>query len=174
MIYQYPSVIFSIIILKFNNEERAKQVAFTTPYWVVKQVLVVKKDADLTPETALKNGNRIGVQRGTPEAKWIETNLIKKKGTDFELVYYDSAPLALEDVLKGRIIAVAMNDAPANDAASKKPLKIIGGFGMHDEAFAYAVRREDRELLNTLTEGLKKLMASPYWEHLKRHYGLNQ
>lgn len=155
------------------TEERAQKVAYTIPYWVIKQVLVVKKDSDLTPEKALADGNKVGVQRGTSEAKWMEENLIKK-GKKFELVYYDSAPLAVEDVLNGRIVAAAMDDAPANDAANKKPVKIIGGFGMHDEEFAYAVRKDDTELLNTLNEGLKKLMASPYWEELKKQYDLKK
>lgn len=154
------------------TEERSKQVAFTIPYWVIKQVLVVKKDSDLTPETALSNGNKVGVQRGTTEAKWMEENLIKKEGKNFELVYYDSAPLAVEDLLNGRIVAAAMDDAPAKDAVKKKPVKIIGGFGMHDEEFAYAVRKDDPELLNTLNEGLKQLMASPYWQELKTKYDL--
>jgi len=156
------------------TEERAKQVTYTIPYWVIKQVLVVKKDSDLTPETALANGNKVGVQRGTSEAKWMEENLIKKEGKNFELVSYDSAPLAVQDVLNGRIVAAAMDDAPAEDAVNKKPVKIIGGFGMHDEEFAYAVRKEDTELLNTLNEGLKKLMASPDWEALKKQYELNK
>ncbi len=156
------------------TDERKKQVAYTIPYWVIKQVLVAKNDTDLTPETALGNGNKVGVQRGTSEAKWMEENLIKKEGKDFELVYYDSAPLAIEDVLNGRIVAAAMDDAPANDAASKKPVKIIGGFGMHDEEFAYAVRKDDTELLNTLNEGLKKLMASPQWGELQKQYDLKK
>jgi len=41
---------------------------------------------------------------------------------------------------------------------------------MEDEDFAYAVRKEDKELLAKLNEGLKRLMASPYWEELKRKY----
>jgi polar amino acid transport system substrate-binding protein len=153
------------------TEERAQKVAYTIPYWVIKQVLVVKEDSDLTPETALDSGNKVGVQRGTSEAKWMEENLLGK-GKKFELVYYDSAPLAVEDVLNGRIVAAAMDDAPAEDAVRKKPVKIIGGFGMHDEEFAYAVRKDDTELLNTLNEGLKRLMASPEWDELKKKYEL--
>ena len=154
------------------TEERKQQVNFTIPYWVIKQVLVVRNDSDLTPETALSGGNKIGVQRGTSEAKWMEDNLIKKQGKDFELVYYDSAPLSVEDLINGRIVAAAMDDAPAEDAVRKKPVKIIGGFGMHDEDFAYAVRKEDTELLNTLNEGLKRIMATPQWEELKAKYEL--
>ncbi len=155
------------------TEARKKEVNFSIPYWIIKQVLVVKKDSDLTPEKAMADGNKIGIQRGTTEAKWIEENLLKKDGKKFELVYYDSAPLAVEDVVNGRIVAAAMDDAPAQDAINKnKPVKIIGGFGMPDEEFGYAVRKEDAELLKTLNEGLKQIMASPVWEELKAKYEL--
>ncbi|HGP6117835.1 TPA: transporter substrate-binding domain-containing protein, partial [Vibrio cholerae O1] len=127
----------------------------------------------VTPEKAMSGGNKIGVQRGTTEAKWIEENLIKKEGKKFELVQYDSAPLAVEDVINGRIIAAAMDDAPAKDAVSKKKtVTIIGGFGMPDEQFGYAFRKEDTELMNKFNEGLKKIMASPVWEELKKKYEL--
>ena len=154
------------------TDERKKEVAFTIPYWKIKQVLVAKKDTKLTKETALADGNKIGVQRGTSEAKWIEENLIKKAGKKFELVQYDSAPLAVEDVVNGRIVAAAMDDAPAEDAVRKKPVKILGGFGMKDEDFGYAVRKEDTEFLKKVNEGLQKLMKSPYWAELQKKYSL--
>ena len=154
------------------TDERKKEVAFTIPYWKIKQVLVAKKDTKLTKETALADGNKIGVQRGTSEAKWIEENLIKKGGKKFELVQYDSAPLAVEDVVNGRIVAAAMDDAPADDAVKKKPVKILGGFGMKDEDFGYAVRKEDTEFLKKVNEGLQKLMKSPYWAELQKKYSL--
>ncbi len=154
------------------TDERKKEVAFTIPYWKIKQVLVAKKDTKLTKETALADGNKIGVQRGTSEAKWIEENLIKKGGKKFELVQYDSAPLAVEDVVNGRIVAAAMDDAPAEDAVRKKPVKILGGFGMKDEDFGYAVRKEDTEFLKKVNEGLQKLMKSPYWAELQKKYSL--
>jgi polar amino acid transport system substrate-binding protein len=152
------------------TDERKKQVNFSIPYWKIKQVLVAKKEAKITPEQALADGKKIGVQRGTTEAKWIEENLIKKGGKKFELVQYDSAPLAIEDVINGRIVAAAMDDAPALDAAKKKPVKILGGFGMKDEEFGYAIRKEDAEFLKKVNEGLKKLMKSPYWAELKKTY----
>jgi len=154
------------------TEKRKEQVNFTNPYWTITQVLVAPKDSDITVETALDNGNKIGVQRGTSEAKWIQENLIKAQGKDFELVMYDSAPLSVEDVVNGRIVAAAMDDAPAKDAVKKKPVKILGRFGMPDESFGYAVRKEDTELLETLNEGLRRLMASPYWEELQKKYEL--
>jgi polar amino acid transport system substrate-binding protein len=154
------------------TDKRKEQVNFTVPYWKIQQVLVAKKDSKMTVAQLLDKGNKVGVQRGTTEAKWIEENLIKKDGKNFTLVYYDSAPLAIEDVLNGRIVAAAMDDAPAKDAVRKKPVSIVGQFGMPDEDFGYAVRKEDTELLKKLDAGLKKLMASPYWEELKKKYDL--
>ena len=152
------------------TDERKKEVSFTITYYKVKQILVAKKDAKVTVEKALADGNKIGVQRGTSEAKWIEENLIKKAGKKFELVQYDSAPLAIEDVINGRIIAAAMDDQPALDAAKKKPVKILGTFGMKDEEYGYAIRKEDTEFYKKVNEGLKKLMKSPYWAELKKNY----
>lgn len=155
------------------TDVRKKEVNFSIPYWKITQVLVARADATVTPEQAMGGGNKIGVQRGTSEAKWIEENMIKKEGKKFELVYYDSAPLAVEDVINGRIVAAAMDDAPARDAVNKqKPVKIIGEFGMPPEEFGYAFRKEDTELLNTFNEGLKKIMALPVWEELKKKYEL--
>ncbi|MBN2282415.1 MAG: amino acid ABC transporter substrate-binding protein [Deltaproteobacteria bacterium] len=152
------------------NDERKKQVNFSIPYWTIAQVLVVPEGSSLTIDELLSNGNKVGVQRGTTEAKWIEENLIQKEGRDFSLVHYDSAPLAVMDVVNGRIVAAAMDDAPAKDAMRKEPVKIAGTFGMEEEEFGYAIRKEDVELLNMINEGLKKLMASPYWEELKEQY----
>jgi polar amino acid transport system substrate-binding protein len=154
------------------TDARKKEVDFTIPYYRISQVLVVPKDSSLTVAEAMSGGNRIGVQRGTTEAKWIEENLIKKEGRKFELVYYDSAPLSIEDVIDGRIVAAAMDDAPAKDIEKRKPVKVLGNFGMPEEEFGYAVRKEDGELLKTLDEGLKDIMASPEWEELKKKYGV--
>ena len=155
------------------NDKRKEQVNFSIPYWKIQQVLVAKKASTLTVDQILGKGNKVGVQRGTTEAKWIEENLIKKGKKKFSLVYYDSAPLAVEDVVNGRIAAAAMDDAPAKDAVKKKPVKIMGKFGMPDEEFGYAVRKEDKDLLAKVNAGLKKLMTSPTWNELKKKYDLN-
>ena len=154
------------------TEARAKQVNFSIPYWKIEQVLVIKNDSSLSLDDILKGGKALGAQQGTSEAKWLKEEAAKQ-GWNFDLRYYSSAPLAVEDVLNGRIAAAAMDDAPARDAASKKPVKILGTFGMESEDFGYAVRKGDDELLAKVNEGLKKLMASPYWDELRQKYDLN-
>lgn len=155
------------------TEERAKKVNFTVPYWVITQVMVTKKDSPLTIDEILNGKKIIGVQQGTSEAKWLKEEAAKK-GWNFELRYYSSSPLAVEDVLNGRIDAAAMDDAPAKDAASKKDVQLVGTFGMHEEEFGYAVRKEDKELLEKVNNALTKLMASPEWNELINKYELNK
>ncbi len=151
--------------------DRQKKVSFTNPYWKIKQVMVVQKGSDLTLDNLLHGKKLVGVQQGTTEAKWLKEEA-KKNGWNFELRYYKSSPLAVEDILNGRSAAAAMDDAPAKDAAGKKDVKILGTFGMHSEDFGYAIRKEDKALMADINEGLKRLMASPHWKELVKKYDI--
>ncbi|SHF06453.1 amino acid ABC transporter substrate-binding protein, PAAT family (TC 3.A.1.3.-) [Desulfacinum infernum DSM 9756] len=152
--------------------ERQEKVDFTIPYHKTVMVLVARKDSTLTVEEAMAEGRKMGVQRGTSEAKWIEDNLLKE-GKKFELRHYDSAPLAMEDIVNGRLDTAAVSLTSAQEAMEKGlPLKVLGPYGQPDDITAYAVRKGDTELLNLLNEGLKRLMATPYWEELKQKYGV--
>ena len=151
--------------------ERAEKVNFTIPYWIVENVIVVKKDSDLTVDEVLTGGKILGVQQGTTEAKWLKAEK-DKRGWNFTLRYYNSSPLAVEDILNGRIEAAAMETAPAKDAASKKDVKSIGEFGMESDVFGYAVRKDDPELLEKVNAALEKFMASPDWDVLVKKYDL--
>ena len=152
------------------TEERAEKIDYTIPYWTIKQVFVVKEESELTVED-VKTGNKtLGVQSGTSEAKWLKDHKSETEGVNFTLRMYDSAPMAVEDVINGRIDAAAMDDAPAADAVKKKAVKIIGTFGMEPEAFAYGVNKDDEELMQLLNKGLKMIMADPYWDELIEKY----
>ncbi|WP_028582007.1 ABC transporter substrate-binding protein [Desulfogranum japonicum] len=178
---EWDGIITSLLTKKIDiiasgmsiTEERAKKVNFTIPYWVIKQVMVTKKDSPVTIEELLHSHKIIGVQQGTSEAKWLKEQATKQ-GWNFTLRYYSSSPLAIEDLLNGRIDAAAMDDAPAQDAASKKAVQILGTFGMEEEEFGYAVRKDETELLQQVNTALEKLMASPYWEELIAKYELKK
>lgn len=178
---EWDGIITSLLTKKIDiiasgmsiTEERAQKVNFSDPYWVIKQVMVTKKDSALTIDDLLKGKKIIGVQQGTSEAKWLKAQAAEK-GWDLELRYYSSSPLAVEDVLNGRIAAAAMDDAPAKDAVSKKDVKIVGTFGMHDEEFGYAVRKDDTELLEKVNKALAKLKTSPVWNEMIKKFDLDK
>jgi len=146
--------------------ERAKIVNFTIPYYAVSQVLVVRGDEHMDLAALLKSGRKIGVQRGTVTAGLLET-LVKEPGSKFELVQYDSTDLSMQDLPIGRIDASGMDSSIAHEVMKGTNYKLGGTFDVAPENYSYAVRKADTELLETLNQGLKLLMADPYWEELK-------
>ena len=153
------------------TEERAKQIAFSKPYWTIKQVVIASKDSTLTSEEALKGGLKIGVQTGTSDAKAM-ADLNNKDGRKYELVEYASSALAAQDVANGRIDAAVMNDAPAGDAVQKLgTVKIIGSAGIPDEVFAIGINKDDKELLDIVNQGLDMIMKDEaVWNGLIKKY----
>jgi polar amino acid transport system substrate-binding protein len=150
--------------------ERQAQINFCDPYWQVIQLLVVKKDSNLTVEEALKPGRKIALLRGSAESKWMTENLLKK-GYAFELKFYDTTPLAIEDVANGRADAAAVSNTALKEATDKGlPMKAIGRYGQPDVNYGYAVRKEDNQLRETLNQGLKRLQASPEWDRLVKKW----
>lgn len=149
--------------------DRAKMVQFSIPYWTVARVFVVSADSMLTPQQILTTKVLLGVQRGTSEANAIKKEQMEK-GYAFELRFYDSAPLAVEDLLNGRIQAALMDELPADNAIrTGRPVKKAGTHGEPDN-FGVAMRKDDKELHQLINEGYKKLMVDPYWQELQRKY----
>ncbi|MDR1486887.1 MAG: ABC transporter substrate-binding protein [Deltaproteobacteria bacterium] len=151
------------------SEERATQIAFSLPYWTIKQVILCPSDSDLTPEQVLSSGREIGVQTGTSDAEAMAA-ANGKDGRNYVLKEYPSPALAAEDVVNGRLIAAVMNDAPAADLVAKRPLKIVGEAGLPEELFAVGVAIDDPQTLEMINQGLTKLMADPYWQELIEKY----
>ncbi|WP_297216165.1 ABC transporter substrate-binding protein [uncultured Desulfovibrio sp.] len=151
------------------TEKRRQMVDFTEPYWTVSRVFLVRNDSKLTPADILSKKIKLGVQRGTSEADAIKQEQ-KEKGYPFELRFYESCPLAVEDLLNGRIDAALMDQLPADDSIAKgKAVKKAGTHGEPDQ-FGVAIRKGDKELRALIEEGYRKLKADPYWQELQAKY----
>ncbi len=151
------------------TDARKQMVEFSAPYWEVSRVFIVKNDSDLTPAQILGGKIKVAVQRGTSEAADFQKE-VKEKNLPVEIVYSESAPLIVEDILNGRIQAGLMDKLPADDAIGKgKAVKIAGVHGKPDQ-FGVAVRKGDNELRTMINEGYKKLMVDPYWKELQDKY----
>lgn len=151
------------------SPERVAQVNFSDPYFTVSKVMVGKADSTLTLNEIMKGKLRLGVQRGTNEHELLE-QMKETEKLNYDLRFYDSAPMAIEDLLNGRIDAIGMDSAPANDAISKgKAIKVLGKFA-DDDVFGVAVHKDNAELLNILNEGYKALKADPFWQELQAKY----
>lgn len=149
--------------------ERAKMVQFSDPYWRVNRVFVVPADSTLTVEEILKQPLNVGVQRGTSEANAMKKE-IEAKGYPMKLRQYDSAPLAVEDLLNGRINAALMDELPADDAIAKgRAVKKAGTHGEPDD-FGVALRKGDNDLRKLIDAGYRALKDDPYWQELQKKY----
>jgi polar amino acid transport system substrate-binding protein len=90
------------------------------------------------------------------------------------VVMYDSTDLAMQDLNIGRIDGSGMDNTIAKEMLKKdKNVKVLGTFDAPAENYGYAVRKEDAELLKKLNDGLKLLMADPYWKELKKKYDID-
>ena len=156
------------------TEERKEQVAFSEPYWVAKRVFIVKKGSTLTQEDLFKQEKiAIGTQMGTSESEALQKDKADNNYS-YEVRFYDSAPMAVEDLLNGRINAALMEDLPANDAIAKgKDVVIIGQYGESND-FGVAMRKDDAELMKLVNDGYKQLKEDPYWQELQVKYGQAQ
>lgn len=153
--------------------ERMEKVNFSNPYWEIDQALCVREDSDLDIINALcgKNNYTVGSQRGCTAAIWIEDNLINTGIISKDnLSLYEGFSLAVADLVNGRIDSAIMDDVMVEDAIRKgQPIKIVGTIKT-GESYGVAVRKEDKELLELINEGLKRIMSSPKWEELKVKY----
>ena len=154
------------------TDERKKVVNFTIPYYEVTQVLVVNENETASFDEMFTSGKKIGVQRGT-NTHTLLIDKAKQPGMNFEIVAYDSTDLSIQDLPIGRIHGSAMDSSIAREVKKDRPFKTVGTFDVPPDGYGYAVRKTDTELLNTLNEGLKKLMDDPYWTELKQKWALD-
>jgi polar amino acid transport system substrate-binding protein len=150
--------------------ERAEKVAFSNPYWTVNQDVAALESSTVTIEDVLAGNASIGVQRGCTAATWVEENLVETGILpQSDLKVYDNTPLAVTDLVNGRVDVVMYDDLSLDKIIEGKPARIIGSVETKEE-FGVAVRKEDTELLAMINDGLANLMADPYWEELQDKY----
>lgn len=152
------------------SPERQERVNFSTPYWKIRKYLLVKDASALSKDDLLKGKKTLGVQAGTNEAEKLK-QLQDKEGYNYTLKFYESPPLAIEDLVNGRIDGAAIDSGPADEAMNKgkKPIKVVGDFADPDD-FGVAVRKEDNELREKINKGYELLMKDPFWQELQDKY----
>ena len=163
------SFIWACIKEILNTSDHLKRAESSALFCSFRTEIPLRKHGQPKPVCILSKKIQLGVQRGTSEANDIKKEQEEKK-YPFELRFYESSPLAVEDLLNGRIQAALMDELPANNAIENgRAVKKAGTHGQPDQ-FGVAMRKEDKELQNLVNEGYKKLMADPYWKELQKKY----
>jgi polar amino acid transport system substrate-binding protein len=107
------------------TSKRAKIVDFTDVYWKADQPVMVKKDSDLNIVTALSQDHKVGAQRGTTQADWIQNNLVDK-GVKVKLELYETNDTGVMDLVNGRIDAFICDSPSAKVFSGNNPIKMVG------------------------------------------------
>lgn len=146
---KYDAICSSVSI----TDERKKTMNFSTPYFKVRQALVVPVKSDAKCLESMK-GKTLGAQISTTGHFAI------KKAEGVQDKSYDEVGLAFEDLYNGRIDGVVCDDPVAAQYALqnekyKNTLKIacIIESGA-DEFYGIAVKKGDKEDLDLINKGI--------------------
>jgi polar amino acid transport system substrate-binding protein len=162
---QYDAAISAMTI----TEDRAKEMAFSDPYFAAGQVVTVRFDeAGIASKDDL-SGMTIGSQLGTTgefEAQKI-TGATSKS--------YDSIDLAFQDLMNGQIDAVIADNPLAISYIGTNPdkLKAVGPV-FTDENYGVAVCNTEADLLAKINTGLAAVKAAGLIEELTTKWLVNK
>jgi len=151
---EYDVIISCVTI----TDKRKKTMDFSAPYLKAGQIIVVRKETKGYNKLSDFKGKTLGAQIGTTGAFEID------KVKEITKRSYDDVGLAMADLANGRIMAVVC-DYPiaANFALQKKKykdsLKIIGK-PFTSESVGIVVKKGNRELLDKINRGLKKVQKA--------------
>jgi len=153
--------------------ERAELINFSNPYLVVDQAVASHIDSNYTMENFFEGKGKIGVRQGATGEEWVVNNLVKDGVfSSSQIVQYDGLTLAFRHLSEKKIDFIVHDMPPMRHGIANLPqLTIIGAIETHEE-YGIGLRKDDVELLQTLNEGLSRLMASPKWTELLEKYQL--
>jgi len=157
---KYDAVISGMDI----TPERAKQVAFTDPYYANSAVIIAKKGAYHSFDDL--KGKRIGMENGTTHQKYLQ-----EKHPEVKTVSYDSYQTAILDLKNGRIDGVFGDTAVVNEWLKSNPqLGTVGEHVSDPEYFGtglgIAVRQDNPALLKKLNSALAAIKANGTYQKI--------
>ena len=144
------------------TEERKKQVNFTVPYVVAKQVILVMKDSPIANASDLK-GKRIGVQHGTTGDLYVSKNIGEPQR-------FNNAPLAVGAMTAGKLDAVVIDGEPAEVFLMQRSNIRMIAEPLTYEEYAFAISKNNAWLLSDFNTELKKLIESGEVKRIIDHY----
>ena len=165
--------------------DRQKVYDFSNTYCKASQKLIVldtnndfegMTDA-VTVENALKglSGKKIGYQTGTTGGMYINGD--EDFGFDgfanIEGKGYDTAVLAVEDMINGNLYAVVVDEGPANAIAKEKSGVKVIDVKLTDEEYAFVMKKGNKTLQDKFNEFIAKVKADGTYDAIEAKYYQN-
>ncbi|HBE80393.1 MAG TPA: basic amino acid ABC transporter substrate-binding protein [Firmicutes bacterium] len=132
--------------------ERKKQIAFSTPYFSIKQAIVVKADNTTTKTPDDLIGKTVTVQNGTTG------DLFASKIKDVKMKRFDTNPQAIQELLNNNADAAVMDDLVAFDAAkNNKGIKVVEIEKIDKEDYGIGIRKDNEKLVAKIDKAIAAL-----------------
>lgn len=151
------------------TDKRKEAVDFSDPYFDAGlKIAVLTKNDTIKTVDDLK-GKRLGVQIGTTGAAYADD--LKKKGVVKEIKTFNTIDLVFAELKKGGIDAV-INDMPVTAdyiKAGNADVKQVGDL-LQGEQYGFAVKKGNKELLDKVNAGLKKVKESGKYQEIYNKY----
>jgi glutamine transport system substrate-binding protein len=149
------------------DEERAKKVDFSQPYFDAGLIIAVKQETTGITTTKDLQGKKVAAQVGTTGAEACRQIKDKDAGTDIR--YFDSVGEAFMELEKGGVDAV-INDLPVTldyiQTTGKDSVKMVGDVFNTDEQYGIAVKKGNSKLLDDINKGLDEIKASGQYDQI--------
>lgn len=148
------------------DEDRKVNVDFSDPYFNASQMIIVKTGNNTIKTEADLKGKKVGVQEGT-----TGDDLVSDIKDVAEVCKFKGGPDAVLDLINNKIDAVVIDNAPAKALVKlnsdkikliEKPLSV--------EEYAIAVKKGNKELLDSINKTLKRLKDSGKYDELYKTY----
>ncbi len=133
--------------------EREKEVAFSDPYYLSEQAIVVKEGSEITGLADLE-GKTVAAQQGTTGLA-----LGKEKANAGELRPYPEGPDAINALKAGTVEAVIIDAPVAQHAIEEEGGIEIAENVPTEEQYGFAVAKDSTELLKEINQGLEETIS---------------
>jgi ABC-type amino acid transport substrate-binding protein len=147
--------------------ERQDIVDFSDPYYNSRQALTVASDSGISSTDDLKEGDVVGVQKGTTGKDWAEENLAPN---GVELKVFQVVPDAFTD-LESDAIEGVVNDEPSSAAEieDRPGLEVVESIDTN-ENYGFAFSKENPDLTLAVNEALQAVIDSGMYEEIFQKY----
>jgi len=132
--------------------EREKEVAFSDPYYLSEQAILVKEGSEIGGLDELE-GKTVAAQQGTTGLE-----LGKEKANAGELRPYPEGPDAINALKAGTVEAVIIDQPVAQNAVEEEGGVEIAESVPTEESYGIAVAKDNTELLKEINKGLAEVI----------------
>jgi polar amino acid transport system substrate-binding protein len=135
------------------TEEREKEVAFSDPYYLSEQAILVKEGSDIGGLEDL-SGKTVAAQQGTTGLE-----LGKEKADAGELRPYPEGPDAINALKAGTVEAVIIDQPVAQNAVEEEGGVEISESVPTEESYGIALSKDNTALLTDINKGLGEVIS---------------